>query len=118
MTRRLYHDDATLRLPGGPQIPIGGVFRGKTEIAQVQAATWKSYEAQPVPMKEFTLVVGDDTVVVSGKRGVCLPNKGVAYLSCVHLFRFRGELISDHQVEFDTLEFVRLLQLPPVNGEA
>jgi len=109
----LFHDDATLRLPGGPTIPFSGTFRGKEEIRRANELAWASSYTEPVPAHNFTVFVAEDTVLLSGKKGIHLPDGRIVQLSGIHLFRFQDDRIADLQVEYDTLEFARLLQLLP-----
>lgn len=108
-----FHEDAVLRLPGVGNIPFSGVFRGKEEIRRAHETAWATCRTEPVPADDFPVLVIDDTVLVTSRKGVHLPDGGIARLTCVHIFRFEGELIREQHVEYDTLEFARLLQLPP-----
>jgi transcriptional regulator with XRE-family HTH domain len=118
MLLNVYHDDAVLHLPGAPEIPFAGEHRGKEAIRQAYETAWKMCKTEPMFQRDFSLLVSDDTAVLSGKKEVCLVDSGSVKLSCVQIFTFvsGGELVADHSVEFDTLKFARLLRL--VSGNA
>jgi transcriptional regulator with XRE-family HTH domain len=108
----LYHDKAVLHLPGGPNIPFGGTFRGKEEIRRGNEAAWSTCRTAPAHPSEFSLTIADDTVFLQGVKGVYLPNGELVRLWCLQVFTFEGDLIADHRVEYDTLKFAQLLQFP------
>lgn len=109
----LYDEEAILRLPGGPSLPTGGTFRGKSQIRTANLTAWSSCNTAPICTQDFSLFVCDDAVILNGKKSFCLPDGQLTPLACIHIFKFKAELIVDHQVEYDTLEFARLIQLYP-----
>src|SRR5690606_8352261 len=53
----LYHQDAVLSLPGGPNIPFSGVFHGRDGIREANETAWRicrTVEARP---EDFSLFV-------------------------------------------------------------
>jgi transcriptional regulator with XRE-family HTH domain len=108
----IYHEEATLRLPGDPTIPFHGTFRGKDQILHAYETAWDACRTDPVRREDFAIYVADDVAVLEGRKGVHLPNGEIASLRCVQLFTFDGDLVIDHRVEYDTLEFARLMGLP------
>jgi hypothetical protein len=102
-----------LRLPGTPNIPFSGIFRGRNEIRQANEAAWASCRTAPPEPSDFSLLAVDDTVLMQGHKGVALPNGEFARLWCLQVFTFERDLIIDHHVEYDTLNFAQLLQFPP-----
>jgi len=111
----LYHNDAILHLPGGPQIPFGGTFRGKSEIRRAHEIAWSTCRTEPVRQEDFSILVSDDAVILQGRKGVYLPDGNLVRLWSTHIFTFEDDLIVDLHVEYDTLSFARLLQFPPVD---
>lgn len=107
-----YHEDATLRLPGGPGIPFHGPFRGKDEIRRANEMAWAACQTDPVSPQDVSIYVTDDVVVVEGPKGIRLPNGEVVRLWGIHVFTFHEDRVIDHRVEYDTLEFVRVVGLP------
>jgi transcriptional regulator with XRE-family HTH domain len=114
----LYHDDATMRLPGGPTIPFGGIYRGKAEIRRAHEIAWSTCRTEPIREGDLTFLVSEDVVLMQGVKGVYLPDGTIARLRCVHIYTFAGDLIIDHRADYDTLEFVSLLELPPPDDVA
>ncbi len=115
----LYHDDAVLYLPGDPTIPFGGTFRGRAAIRQCHETAWATCQTEPTPVGDFSLFVSGDTVVLRGVKGVTLPSGEVVRLWSIQIFTLDGDRIVEQRVEFDTLKFCQLLQLPldgPPNG--
>lgn len=108
----IYHDEATLRLPGGPAVPFHGTFRGKDEIRRANEMAWGTCQTEPVSPEDVAIYVMDDVVVVEGPKGIRRPNGEVVRLWCVHIFTFAERRVIDHRVEYDTLEFVRVVGLP------
>jgi transcriptional regulator with XRE-family HTH domain len=108
----LYHENAVLHLPGGPNIPFGGTFCGRHEIRQANETAWRTTRTAPARPGDFSLIVTDDSVILEGEKGVWLPSGELIRLGCVQIFTFEGDLIVDHRVEYDTLKFAQLLQLP------
>jgi ketosteroid isomerase-like protein len=104
-----YHEEATLRLPGGPTIPFHGSFHGKDQIRRANDIAWTACRTDPVSPHEVAIHVADDVVVVEGPKGFRRPDGEVVRLWCVHIFTFREGRVIDHRVEYDTLEFVRAL---------
>jgi transcriptional regulator with XRE-family HTH domain len=107
-----YHEHAVMHLPGGPNIPFGGTFRGKDEIRRAFGICWSTCRTEPERAEDFSLLVSDNSVVLTGPKGVYLPSGELARLWCLQVFTFEGNLIFDHRVEYDTLKFAELLQLP------
>ena len=107
-----YHDDAVLHLPGGPNIPFGGTFRGKNEIRRAHEIAWSTCRTEPVPPEDFSLLASGNAIVLNGFKGVHLPNGEVVRLGCMQIFKFEGDLIIDHRVEYDTLKFAQIVQFP------
>ncbi len=101
----LYHDDAVLHLPGGPTVPFGGVYRGKPEIRRAHEIAWSSVRHEPLRIEELTILVSDEGVTIKGAKGVYLPNGDLVRFPSLQTFLFAGNLIIDHHVQFDTLEF-------------
>jgi transcriptional regulator with XRE-family HTH domain len=121
----IYHDDAVLHLPGGPDIPFAGEHRGKEAIRSANEIAWARCESDPVDDKDFNLLVSDDAVILNDKKGVRLPGGEFVRLMCLQIFTFsqQSDIVLDHRVEYDTLTFARLVQLPisdqamPTTGE-
>lgn len=111
-----YHDDATMTLPGGPNIPFAGTFQGREEIACAFRLAWESCRTVTSRQGEITLLVCGDVVLLQGIKGVYLPNGEVAWLWCVQIFTLEGDLIREHRVDYDTLQFVHLLEFPNPGG--
>jgi transcriptional regulator with XRE-family HTH domain len=109
----LYHADAVLSLPGEPIIPFGGVHRGVDAIRRCHETAWAHYRTAPVPPGDFSLLVCDDAVVLTGCKGVAGADGTVVKLSSIQIFTFDGDKIAEHRVEFDTLTFSRLTSPPP-----
>jgi hypothetical protein len=65
-------------------------------------------------------LVSDDTVVLSGKKGLRLPDGRTVKLWFHQIFKFHedSELVIDQRIECDTLKFARLMQFAPANGAA
>lgn len=114
----VYDDSAVLRLPGGPDIPFAGVHSGKEAIRRVHEIAWSTCETDPVSSEDFNLLASDNSVILSGKKGIRLPSGGMVKLTCLQIFTFHedGDLVIDQLVEYDTLNFARLLQLPAADG--
>jgi transcriptional regulator with XRE-family HTH domain len=101
----LYHDDAVLHLPGGPAVPFGGVYRGKAEIRRAHEIAWSSVRHEPLRIEELTILVSDEGVTIKGAKGIYLPNGELVRFPSLQTFLFAGNLIIDHHIQFDTLEF-------------
>jgi hypothetical protein len=84
----VYHDDAVLRLPGAPDIPFAGEHRGKEAVRRANHIAWMSCETEPTCKAEFSLVVSDNTAVLSDKKGVRLPDRRTLKLWCLQIFTF------------------------------
>ena len=108
----LHHEDGVVHLPGGPNIPFSGTFRGKAEIRRLHEIAWSTCQTESTPREDFSVLVADDNVIMHGRMGLRLPNGEVTKLSAVHIYRFEGDLIAELHVEYDTLQFARLLGLP------
>jgi transcriptional regulator with XRE-family HTH domain len=108
---RCYHSDAVLHLPGSPQIPFGGTFRGHKEIRRATQIFWKNCPIELLDEKDYSILVSDDTTIVQGHMGVQMLDDGLSLLHYTQILKFAGELIVDHRVEFDTLNFARLLRI-------
>lgn len=67
----LYHQNAVLYLPGGPNIPSGGVFRGKEGVRQAHEIAWSSCRTAEARLEDFSLMVCDDKVILQGVKGDC-----------------------------------------------
>jgi transcriptional regulator with XRE-family HTH domain len=113
---RCYGHDAVLHLPGAPEIPFGGTFRGHKEIRRATQIYWKSCPTELMDDKDYSILVSYDTAVVQGHKGVPLPDGSISQLHYTQLLTFIGELIVDHRIEYDTLNFARLLGYTPANG--
>lgn len=111
----IYHDEATLRLPGGPDIPFHGTFRGRDEIGRAHETAWDSCRTEPCRWESMAVHVADDAVILEGPRGVHMPNGEIVSLRYVQFFTFEGDRVIDHRVDCDTLEFIRILGLPAPN---
>jgi ketosteroid isomerase-like protein len=109
----LYHDEAVLHQPGGPNIPFGGMFQGKSEIRKLYAAAWAAVRHEPVPEQELSIHVSDETVTMNWVKGIYMPDGRLARFPCVQIFTFAEHLIIDHRVEYDTLDFARQFELLP-----
>jgi transcriptional regulator with XRE-family HTH domain len=110
----LYHDDAVLHLPGAPEIPFAGEHRGRETLRRVHEICWSTCETEPTLDGDFSLLVSDNTVILREKKGFRLPDGRTEKLWCLQIFTFLPdtELVVDQRVEYDTLNFARLFQLP------
>jgi transcriptional regulator with XRE-family HTH domain len=102
---RCYDEYAVLHLPGAPEIPFGGTFRGHKEIRRATQIYWKSCPTELMDDKDYSILVSYDTAVVQGHKGVPLPDGSISQLHYTQLLTFVGELIVDHRIEYDTLNF-------------
>ena len=109
----LYHNDAAMHFPGGPQIPFGGTFRGKQEIRRAYEIAWSTCRTEPGRGEGLSILVSNGTVVLQGRKGVYQPDGDLVKLWCIQIFTFQGDRIMNHRVEYDTLTFARLMQFPP-----
>lgn len=109
----LYHDQAQLHLPGGRDIPFSGTHRGKDGIGRAQRLAWSTAQTVPQKPADYSLITAGDTVVLHGVRGLRSANGESVWLSNIHIFRFEGDRIIDHRVEYDTLGFRQAIDLPP-----
>ncbi len=106
----LYADVAVTKLPGGPGIPFGGEHRGIDAIRQANQMAWDTCET--TPNAEYSLDVLGNQVILKGLKGMHLPNGEVARLWSWHIFTIDNGLIVELQVQYDTLEFARLMKIP------
>jgi len=128
----VYNDEGVLHLPGGPEIPFAGEHRGKEAICRVNEIAWSTCEDDPDDNTDFNLLVSDNAVILSDKKGVRLPGGEFVRLTCLQIFIFaeQSDLVLAHRVEYDTLKLARILQLssdvasgdlrvspPPVDSE-
>jgi transcriptional regulator with XRE-family HTH domain len=105
---RSYRDDAVLHLPGAPLIPFGGAFRGHKEIRCAAETFWKSCPTELLDEKDYAILVCGDTVIIQGHMGVRLAADSVCSLDYAQIITFTGELIVEHRVQYDTLNYARL----------
>jgi ketosteroid isomerase-like protein len=108
---RCYHEEAVLHLPGAPQIPFGGTFRGHKAIRGASQLLWKTCDTQLLDDKDYKILVAGDTAVVQGQQGLRLPDGRHSSLHYVQVLQFADDRIVDHRVDYDTLNVARLLQL-------
>lgn len=108
-----YHDDAVLYLPGAPEIPVSGTFAGRDQIRQVHEVAWKAMRSLPIAPCDYRIFVIDDLAVLEGVKGIPLKHGEVIRLWCLQTFRFRGDRIIEHRVEYDTLRLKALITLAP-----
>ncbi len=101
----LYHDDAVLRLPGKPVIPFGGEHRGKAAIRRAYEIVWSTVPQEPHPLDEITILVSERGVAVKGETAIHGPQGEMLRLPSLQTFLFVDELIIDHEVHFDSLDF-------------
>lgn len=109
----LFHDRAELHLPGGPQIPFSGVYRGKEAIRRANELAWATAQTVPQQPADYSLIVSGDSVVLHGRRGLRLPNGEAVWLTNIHIFTFDGDLIVEQRVDYDTLGYSQALGLHP-----
>jgi transcriptional regulator with XRE-family HTH domain len=108
----LYHDDAVLRLPGGPNIPFGGMFQGKEEIRRAHELTWTSVRQVPISLEEMTILVSDEAVTLKAAKGCYTPSGELLRIPVMQIFTFSELLIIEHEVEYDTLDFSKRMPFP------
>ena len=69
---------STMTLPSfryqAPDIPFAGEHRGKEAIRQAHELAWNMCETEPMWNQDFNLLVSDDMVVLSGKKGLALSD--------------------------------------------
>jgi transcriptional regulator with XRE-family HTH domain len=114
---RGYHDDAELHLPGEPLITFAGDFRGRKRIRRAAQVAWGHCRRQLLDQQDHAILVSDETVIVQGHMCLRSSTGEVRRLHYTQTFRFNGELIVDHRVEFDTLNFARLAQDSPADAQ-
>lgn len=107
----IYRPDAVLHLPGGPGIPFAGENRGLEAIRSASEIAWATCETVKCGVDEYSLLVSAEAVVLSGKKGVRLPNGHIEKLWCLQIFTFEDgtDRVIDHRVEYDTLRMAQLL---------
>lgn len=108
----VYHEEAVLRLPGSPDIPFGGVFRGKEEIRKAHEIVWTTVPQEPVRLDEIIILVSDEGVTLKGAKDVYTPTGEMIRVPVLQIFTFADQLIIEHHVEFDTLDFSKRMQPP------
>lgn len=102
----LYKDDAVLRIPGGPDVPCSGVFRGKELIRQAHEAAWVTPQ-EPARVEELKVHADGNTVALVGEKRFYMPNGESFELRAINLFTFDGTLFIEHEVQYDTLDYVQ-----------
>jgi transcriptional regulator with XRE-family HTH domain len=108
----VYHDDAVLHLPGAPMIPFGGDHCGKAEIGRITELVWATVPQERHPLDEVTILVSGDIVTVKGVTKIQMPDGKLYHLPSIMTFLFTGELVVDHDVHYDTLDFATRIQPP------
>jgi transcriptional regulator with XRE-family HTH domain len=107
----LYHPEGTLIIAGGPDIPFGGEFFGRDKIEQAHVTNWNMVKHEPTNLDECTFLIADEGITLFGDKGVYLPDGKLARFPCVMVFSFREGLIFKHDVQFDTLEFAKRMEV-------
>ena len=108
----LYAEDAVLRLPGGPSIPFGGIHRGHAEIRKVHEMVWAMIHYEPIAANELEFLMNDQAVTLKASKGIYMPSGELIRIPTIQVFTFVGLLISEHQLEFDTLDFATKFPFP------
>lgn len=109
---RCYHDDAALHLPGAPLIAFAGDFRGRKRIRRATQIAWDYCQTELLNQQDCAILVNGDTVIVQGRIRLRLRDGSLSGLHYTQTFKVTGELIVDHRVEYDTLNFARLALIP------
>lgn len=104
----LYHDDAVLKVHGEPHIPFAGTYHGKAQVLAVQTGAWAQVRHDPMRVEDFTIHVSNDAITLKGEKIIHPPGRDAFRFQCVQLFTFRGPLIAEHEVLYDTLAFAQL----------
>lgn len=115
---RCYHEEAALHMPGAPVIPFGGDYRGHKSLRRMAQIAWDCCQTDLGVQQEYAILASRDTVVVQGRQRVQLPDGSLSQLHYTQTFQFAGELIVDHRVDYDTLNFARLAKIPLAESPA
>lgn len=107
-----YHDDAALYLPSGPNFPFAGVSRGKEAIRRAHESAW-TLRQDPIGMDEITFIPSDQGLAFGGSKRYYKPSGDTFKCHVLHMLTFRDNLIFEHHVEFDTLDFMKQLGMLP-----
>lgn len=114
----LFHEDAVMHLPGAPLVPFGGTHRGRDAIRRANDLAWATARTTPEPTKNYSVIAGEDVVILQGYKGIQLPDGQVVRLWGYHLIRVDRGLIVDFRAEYDTLRFAEIVGLLPMTRPA
>lgn len=107
----VFHEDAVMQIAGEPNIPFSGTFRGREEIRRSHEQAWSTRRQEPTDPNEVTIHAGDSVITVLGEKAVYLPNGELVRMPTVMIFTFVDDLISHLEVQFDTLDYARRMNL-------
>lgn len=112
-----YHEEATLHLPGGPPIPLHGTFHGKDEIRRVCETAWSAFPTAPTTPAGILIHAAGDALILEGWREVQPSDGEAARLWWAQIVHFVEGRVIDHRVVYDTLEFIRVMELPTLGDD-
>lgn len=111
------HDDIVMRLPGAPDVPFAGEFRGKEEAARMHELVFASAQTEAITPENMSFFADGDVVFAYGVLEMASRASGdVAKLISTTLFRFDGLKIIELVSGYDSLEMSKVLNAPPADG--
>ena len=108
-----FHNDAVVRLPGAPEIPFAGQYRGKEQIRRMHEITFATAQTEPLSPDDTHFFGSGDYVFVRGSARLRDKASGkVATLWVTHAFRLKDLMIIELTVGYDSLEMSKVISTP------
>lgn len=104
-------NDCVLRVPGAPEIPFAGTFRGKRELRRHAELCLSTLQMMVIHVTGCRLDASGDFVFL---RGLLTMQRQARSRRCrcyaVHEFRFEQDQIAEATLTYDTLATYKLLR--------
>lgn len=110
----LFHDDIVMHLPGAPEIPFAGEYRGKEEVRRMHETAFQTGQTTPTAPDATSFFACDDFVFAHGAAEMKGHASEVgAELTFIHAIRFEGPKIIEVSTSYDSLAMNKVLKAPP-----
>lgn len=105
--------DAVVRLPGAPEIPFAGEYRGTVAIRRLHEVAFAVAKTEAVADEQISFTGSGEYVVIHGAaRMISKTNGATAVMAFSHVFHFNGLAIDSMSASYDSLEMHKALAAP------
>lgn len=107
---KLCHEDIVMHAPGSPDLPFGGVFRGRNEVRRMHEIAFAAAATEQLTPDNVTYIAVEDYVIARGTAAVKrMDDDREQKFTFTHMIRIENDKIIEFTAGYDSLAINKFL---------